>query len=172
MLTPNKFTIVSTQIDHADVMRFKLNALNILRPYCARPDGKYDAPKDLFTLGEPDMPVTQIEVNPKDIPHAVLWREPYKILSDGYSTTVDREDIAFINCSKPSDYDESRSSIMGGLERKELYDCDHGVFGLFEDINTPADQAVLATVRGLFKVAYNRLCPVVTGQLPRSDIPR
>ena len=60
MLQPGRFTIVSTQIDDADVMKLELKVLDTLRTYCEQPDGKYPAPTDLFVLGPPDLPIATI----------------------------------------------------------------------------------------------------------------
>jgi len=57
IVTPGRFTIISTRIDNPDVMKFELNTLTALKSYCTRPDGKYPAPSDLFQLGQPDLPV-------------------------------------------------------------------------------------------------------------------
>ena len=56
MIQPGRFTILSTSIDDADVMKFELKALYTLRSYCKRSDGSYPPPTDLFTLGPPDLP--------------------------------------------------------------------------------------------------------------------
>jgi hypothetical protein len=66
VIQPGKFVIVETDLDHPDVMRFKLKVLDTLRSHCARPDGSYPAPADVFTLGPPDMPVKEIEVSQSD----------------------------------------------------------------------------------------------------------
>jgi hypothetical protein len=57
MIQPGRFTILSTSIDDADVMKFELKALDTLRSYCKRPDGSYPPPTDLSTLGPPDLPI-------------------------------------------------------------------------------------------------------------------
>ena len=62
MLQPGRFTIVSTQIDDADVMKLELKVLDTLRTCCKEPDGKYPAPTDLFALGPPDLPIATIDV--------------------------------------------------------------------------------------------------------------
>jgi hypothetical protein len=62
ILQPGRFTIVSTSIDAADVMKLKLKVLDTLRTHCKQPSGTYPAPTDLFILGPPDMDVESIEV--------------------------------------------------------------------------------------------------------------
>jgi hypothetical protein len=62
MIQPGKFTIMSTSVDDADVIKLELKALDTLRNFCKRPDGKYPPPTDLFTLGPPDTPIKTIDV--------------------------------------------------------------------------------------------------------------
>jgi hypothetical protein len=62
LIQPGRFTIISTSIDDADVMKLELRVLDTLRTYCTRPDGQYPPPTDLFTLGSPDLPVESINV--------------------------------------------------------------------------------------------------------------
>jgi hypothetical protein len=59
-ISPDKFTIITTEIDNPDVMKFELKALQTLRQYCVRPGGKYPAPAELLQLGPPDEPVDQL----------------------------------------------------------------------------------------------------------------
>jgi hypothetical protein len=40
-IQPGRFTIIGSEIDSGDVMRFELDVLDSLRAYCKRPDGKY-----------------------------------------------------------------------------------------------------------------------------------
>ena len=62
MIVPGRFIITGTTIDNPDLIRFELRVLTTLNTYCARPDGKYPTPADLLTLGRPDSPVKNIEV--------------------------------------------------------------------------------------------------------------
>jgi hypothetical protein len=80
MIQPGRFTIVRTTMDNADLMRFELKALDILRTYCKSPDGKYQPPTDVFTLGPPDLPIESIEVKSAGLKIA-RWRYPYKRLA-------------------------------------------------------------------------------------------
>lgn len=61
-LLPGKYLVTSTQTYPPDVMKQKLTEQDVLESYCDKPDGKYPAPSALFTLGPPDMPVMDIEV--------------------------------------------------------------------------------------------------------------
>ena len=148
LLTPNKFTIVSTTIDHNNVVKFRLNALKVLRSYCTRPAGYYDAPSELFTLGEANLPVTKIEVKLKEFPSWVDRSEPYLILATGSSLKQESEGISHVRCEEPSD-EEERQIIMSGSLRKELYDCDRRLMGLFAYESDPLDKVVMSEVRGL-----------------------
>jgi hypothetical protein len=78
--SPGRFAIMSTKIDNPDVMKFELNTLTSLKSYCTRPDGKYPAPSDLFQLGQPDLPVGQIEVETHAPDKWVFWKYPYRRL--------------------------------------------------------------------------------------------
>jgi hypothetical protein len=82
MLQPGRFTIVSTQIDDADVMKLELKVLDTLRTYCKEPDGKYPAPTDLFALGPPDLPIATIDVQSysSGLKYA-FWYYPYDRLA-------------------------------------------------------------------------------------------
>jgi len=71
IVQPGKFTITSTTIHDPDVMKLELKALAILRTYCARADGEYPAPSDVFTLGPPDMPVELIVVKSGQVTAAI-----------------------------------------------------------------------------------------------------
>ena len=78
MLQPGRFTIVSTRIDDADVMKSELKVLDTLRTYCKQPDGKYPAPTDFFALGPPDLPIATIDVKSYSSgPKYVYWYYPY-----------------------------------------------------------------------------------------------
>ena len=77
---PGRFTIIGTSIDSADVMKLELKVLDTLRTYCSRPDGKYPAPVDVFTLGPPDLPIESIEVKTP----VAGKTNPYKVVSLSY----------------------------------------------------------------------------------------
>ncbi len=70
MITPGRFTIIETTIDHVDVMKFELTVLGTLRNYCTRAVGNYPAPSDVLTLGPPDMPVYSIKVESPQLKRA------------------------------------------------------------------------------------------------------
>ena len=72
VIQPGKFVIpVRTVIDDPDVMRFRLKLLATLQSHCARQEGSYPAPAEVFTLGPPDMPVEEIEV---ETPLSSSWQ--------------------------------------------------------------------------------------------------
>ena len=89
MIGPSRFTITHTTIDTPDMMKLELKAFATLQLYCARADGKYPAPADVFVLGPPDLPVENIEVKTNQTkfagriyPHkTVSWDYPYKRLA-------------------------------------------------------------------------------------------
>jgi hypothetical protein len=89
ILQLGRFSIFSTSIDDADVMKLELRVLDTLRNYCKRPDGKYPAPTDLFKLGPPDMAVESIAVKTVSWPvkgrnysiKYISWHYPYDRLA-------------------------------------------------------------------------------------------
>ena len=62
MLDPGRFTIISKNQNHPDVIGLRLAVLTTLKSYCGHPDGEYAPPPELFTLGPPDMPIQKIKV--------------------------------------------------------------------------------------------------------------
>ena len=172
---PGRFTVLSTTIDQPDVMRFRLKALDTLRSYCKRPDGKYAPPSENFLLGKPDMPIEDIEVRTQnaDVPSArfknVTWSLPYRKMAIGESL----ENVSFFDCEGPrvesadKEYDEIRSSIIDGISQKELYDCNRGVVGFFFNTNDPLSKVhSFPNIRGAYSEAYMRLCYAITSQMP------
>jgi hypothetical protein len=178
MIEPGKFTIINKTVDHPDVMRLKLAVLDTLRSYCTRPDGKYAPPVELFMLGKPDMPVEKIEVKTQQTAPGgekfknAIWKLPYRKLAF-YPPTGPEEYISFFDCEGPAvessdkEYTEMRSSIMNGIPRKEMYDCRHGVMGLFLHEDDPPSKSITSIhIRGGFFSAYLRLCQAITGEMP------
>jgi hypothetical protein len=142
MIQPGRFTILSTSIDDADVMRFELKALYTLRSYCKRPDESYPPPTDLFTLGPPDLPIKSIEVRSSQTKlgqfKSATWHYPYKRLAieDRDGTFV--QDEAYFYCKDAVHqkdegelYLKQRTSITNGSQTKELFDCKRGLRGNF-----------------------------------------
>src|SRR5262249_33767409 len=126
-ITPGKFTIISTAIDDPDVMKFELNALDIFRKYCTRPDGKYPAPAELPQLGPPDdLPVEEVEVR-RDSAHSfkgVSWRYPYRRLLP--------KNVGWLTCQRKGEtesnlYWEQHNLIANGVQDKEIFDCKRGL---------------------------------------------
>src|SRR5580704_11418270 len=50
VLLPGKFTVVSTSLDNPESIQAELKVLDLLRPYCARPDGAYPTPAKLYAV--------------------------------------------------------------------------------------------------------------------------
>ena len=178
LIGPEEFTVVSTTVDRPDIMRFRLAVLKSLRSYCAMPDGNYEAPFRLLTLGLPDMPVYQIEVNGKESSAAgrqwkdVLWRLPYRRFAFNLSTGPE-EDSGFFSCDGLSDlspdeeYTDLQSQIIDGTSNKELYDCKRGAMGLFVNNDDPPSKAITTTrILGAYSVSYLSLCLHITGHPP------
>jgi hypothetical protein len=171
MVDPGRFTILSNSQDHPDVIRFRLAVLRTLKSYCGRPDGEYAPSAELFALGPPDMPIEKIKVKTqtgsKPFKNAV-WVLPYLRLALGI-----HEDIEFFDCKGPAvesadkEYTDLQSSIMNGIASKTLYDCRHGIMGLFVNDDDPPSKAITTpNIKGAYLMAYSRLCPVIVGGVP------
>jgi hypothetical protein len=152
--------IISTTIDDPDVMKFRLKALDIVRSYCTRPDGKYPAPPDLLTLGSPDMSVENIEVTSNQSHFKfVNWPYPYKRLAN---------DRVMLFCERRSDYSEWRNIILNGTRSKRLLDCKRGLFGVFVDDGDDPTKAITGIVpigSRAFEY-YLTVCRAVTYEAP------
>jgi hypothetical protein len=167
IILPGKFTVIGTTIDNPDVMKLELTALDTLRSYCAKPDGTYSLPDGLFTLGKPDMPVTNITVRSGqtkigDKSYAfkqVIWKLPYRRVAIG-----SEERPSFFDCegpqvkSKDDEYQGLRSLFLNGIRRKTMYDCKHGVMGHFVHEDDDVSKVISGTVRGGFLRDYIALC--------------
>ena len=134
VIQPGKFVIVRTVIDDPDVMRFRLKLLATLQSHCARQEGSYPAPAEVFTLGPPDMPVEEIEVellSPAAGSYKIAsWRLPYTKTMVGKGAG-----FASFRCINPpnhtQEYRESSNVILNGIRNKVLYDCNRGLSGDF-----------------------------------------
>jgi hypothetical protein len=150
MIQPGRFTILSTEIDDGDLMSLELKVLDTLRVYCKRPDGKYPPPTNLFTLGEPDLPIASIEIESKSgINNGIKydwkkasWKYPYKkfaIEDQKYGEFSPAR--GFLVC-KNRDRDEwelfreQRKSITDGQRNKEVFDCKRAPSGAILDWRT------------------------------------
>ena len=159
IIQPGRFSIIGTTLDDPDVMRFKLKAVATARNYCARAEGKYPAPPELFTLGPPDIPVKDIEIkhNQSNSKYA-MWFYPYKRLGD---------DAVILFCDRQSDA-EHRDVILNGIRSKHLFDCKRGLFGSFVREDDDASKAIAGSVpigSRAFEY-YLSLCKVVTHEAP------
>ncbi len=162
IIQPGRFSIVSTEIDHPDVMQLKLNALGILRTYCGRPPGDYPAPATLFSMGSPDLPVEKIEVTRKD---SVWWYYPYKRLSYGEH---DEQLSALIACRGPDKTDgwflQQRAEITNGKKTKHVFDCERGLSGWFFPGDDDPSKVMTTFVKpnSVGEMKYFRVCMAVT----------
>lgn len=176
MLDPGRFTIISKSQDHPDIIQFRLTVLKTLKSFCGRPDGEYPPPPELFTLGPPDMLIEKIEVKTQktgSVPFKnAVWRLPYRRLALNYPTGP-QEYVSFFDCEGPAvksidhEYNGMKSLIMNGSAAKELYDCRHGILGLFLNTDDPSSTAITSNnITGAYLAAYVRLCATVVGGLP------
>jgi hypothetical protein len=176
VITPGKFTIVSTMIDNPDLMRFELKALEMLRTYCARADGQYPAPTDVFTLGNPDRRIEDILVRSNTMKRSgkvypdkvVVWEYPYK-----------GSGLAYLPCKRLDHkedflYEEARTKIMNGTRLTQLFDCKRGLFGPNIDDSDPARPFLVpVTIRAAIHLlnAYVSVCRAVTHEKPYIAVP-
>ena len=182
LVEPGKFTVTVILGLNPDVMAFKLNALDTLRPLCNRSDGQYPAPAGLLTLGEPDMRVETIRVRTGSNQFGrdekmVEWPVPYRRLADPDGRGGLKEELSFVVCwgGNPPDgnqwYSEKRNSIMTTSRVKYLFDCNRGVMGSFVDDRDDASKALMGSVRSGFRIGgmvrdYLAVCRKVTGNDP------
>jgi S1-C subfamily serine protease len=179
MIQPGKFTIISTKIDYPDVMEFELKVLRSLRPYCARPAGKYPASAELMMLGPPDMPVKSIEVTSSQSELAgkmypfkvVLWFYPYRRLA--WNVESGEQHPGFLQCQQwgkgeDAHFQEMVALITNGLRSKRLFDCKRGLSGFsFGESYDPSRTATLPVPPGSeLEWEYYRVCYAVTHEAP------
>jgi hypothetical protein len=180
IVQPGKFTIISATINDPDVMKLELKVLATLRTYCARADGEYPAPADVFTLGPPDMPVVSIEVKSGQVNTAgktyqtkhAFWSFPYVRLALNTRGCLEQYASSFhcrnIFQTEEQEYWESRALIMNGIQSRHLYDCKRGLEGVFigKDVD-PAKAAThfVAKGTGAFEY-YLSVCLAVTHEAP------
>jgi len=171
LIDPGRFTVVQRIVDAPDVIDLRLKVLEILRTYCGRSDGQYPAPRTLFALGVPDLPVQPINVesNRRDVETLGAhlrkfagWDLPYRRLAAG---KLHGRETVF--CHEPND-DASRSVIFNGIQLKVLYDCRRSLEGDFIDLNDEASRAVIHPIRAgtVAEALYLTLCRRVTGKEP------
>jgi hypothetical protein len=167
MIQPGRLTIVETTIDNPDVMKFELTALETLRTYCARPDGKYKAPADLLTLGPPDIPVKNIEVDSGPTTKTVLWFYPYKRLERFVGRMFCRDSLD-PQKAETQLYFERRAEIANGSQGKMLFDCRRGLMGFFlhddDDPSKVLTQLVSADTNGA--MYYSGVCRAALHETP------
>jgi hypothetical protein len=161
IISPGRFAIMSTRIDNPDVMRFELNALKILKPYCTRPDGEYPAPSELFQLGQPDdLPVEQIKVKTGPVlGKSVAWKYPYRKFEAFQHTAL--------GCDKHG-YIYSYNTITNGFRQKEIFDCKRGLQSLGADEgDVPRDVYMMPVKSGTNGWwYYSTVCRAVTHEEP------
>jgi hypothetical protein len=173
MITPGRFTIISTRIDTPDVMQFELKVTDTLSAYCTRHRGKYPPPLDFLTLGPADMPLEDIEVARSMVAPVVVWRYPYKRLAIVTTGGLD-EGIGMAFCKGNPDSEQAqmdhRSGIMNGSRRKEIFDCQRGVSGFFlaENDKKPLFTGIVSNQSSILPPldVYARVCYGVTHEVP------
>jgi hypothetical protein len=139
VIQPGKFVIVETVLDNPDVMRFRLKVLDTLRSHCERPVGSYPAPAEVFTLGPPDMPVKEkeIEVRQFDL-HNYRWKVaswwlPYRKTMVGTGAGYESYRCNPPGRTETEEYLDHRNGILNGHQSKVLFDCNRGLQSLFFD---------------------------------------
>jgi hypothetical protein len=126
MTLPGKFTMVETIIDDPERVALQLNILDVLRPYCARPDARYPAPQKLLSMLNSEFAPDIIEVNDAGIYKALSWSyipmTGWNVTSLQCRTATEREDHWYLR---------QRSLITDGLKIKAIFDCKRGLSGFF-----------------------------------------
>jgi len=177
ILQPGRFSIVSTSIDDADVMKLRLKVLDTLRTYCNQPNGKYPAPTDLLALGSPDMEIESIEVQTvsrlvkgRNISlKFVSWHYPYDRLAlhivGGKVAPMGGD----LKCTDDEEnYFAQRTQIMTGIRTKELFDCKRGLMGNFRDDDDDDPFTYFVKPQTYGRRVYNEICLRVTHETPHS----
>jgi hypothetical protein len=183
MLQPGRFTILSTEMDDGDRMTLELKVLDTLRrDYCKRPDGKYPPPTDLFTLGQPDLPIDSIEVETKNYQlagrnhqyKAASWKYPYKrfAIEDSMNGEFSPESGHLVCKDRNRDewdlFREQEKSITDGERYKELFDCKRALHGWHGLVDVDPARIGVHKVRPhtVGDLLYHEVCQKVTHQTP------
>jgi hypothetical protein len=181
-LLPRKFSIVATIIDNPDRQRARLKVFDALDGYCKRPDGEYEAPPELFTLGPPDLPITKIVVRSyqtnfigKYIFKDAKWYLPYKRLA--YDAKGEYPTEVLYRCRDIDEmttlefHNKGRSEILNGYRQKQVYDCDRALMNVYtSDSLLELPMSLVRSGTG-FSVYYERLCRILTGKAPYEPFP-
>ena len=178
IIQPGRFTVIGTTIDNPDVMKLELRTLDTLRTYCARPDGKYAAPANLFALCTPDMPVKHIELQTSQpnqsgqTNKSVFWYYPYKRLASRAMGRLE-ERFIYLFCRSESEteaqlYMEQRARITNGSRTQQLFDCRRGLAGLFLQEDNDLSEAITTVVSPQTNAEkyYLRVCRAVMHEVP------
>jgi hypothetical protein len=179
VIQPGKFTIISTLLANADVMRFELKVLDTLQNYCKRPDGNYAPSTDVFTLGQPDMPIKSIEVKTSQTKlrgtfKEVSWHYPYARLATELQGRVFPAK-GYFWCkhwegTEAEFYTKRRTRIMNGIRFKEVFDCKRGLTGDFMSEEDDPSKVTMGFVRphSFLDQYYRGVCLRVTHETPYS----
>jgi len=177
VIQPGRFSIISTTIENADVIRLRLKALDMLQSYCSRPYGRYPFPPDLLKLGPADMPIKRIELRKySDLSgKLVMWHYPYKRLAMGTANETE-EEADSVDCfadSKAQDqwFHDKLALITNGSHMTEVFDCRRGLHGVMSAAD-PSKALVGAVHSGTFQEEYYfRVCATVMHEVPYSPEP-
>lgn len=178
ILMAGQFSIMATTIDDPDKMHLRLKVHDVLATYCKRPDGEYEAPIELFTLGPPEMPIEKILVKTMkskiagrtDAFREAKWSLPYKRLAFTLGKVIPAEvlyvcgGIGAMNTAERNA--KARSEIVNGYRQKEIYDCNRALMGLKLLDPDSIFEPIMDTVRGGYFRYYEFLCRKVTGKQP------
>jgi hypothetical protein len=168
-LQPHRFTIESVDLDKPEIMHLKLTTLSALYSYCGRPVGSYRPAQALLTLGPPDMTLKDIEVSRHEKGDnwwkAVEWYFPYKQLAEATTTGLEEDTALFVCADKDGDsasqYLEDRSYITNGFQVREVFDCDHQLWGMLDSTSAgdPSRATMIEARWGSYAFTqYLRVC--------------
>lgn len=154
----NRYSVVGVTIDEPEFMNYELGVFGEMQRYCTKAAGKYAPTNKMLSAGPPNLPVRKVWVGGGKGAKRLLWDYPYtKFLNGGMA----------MDCA---DLSETATSITNGYSNKDLFDCDHGLIGMFMDEIDGGDPAkvmmapVVAFSTGEEK--YKQVCLAVTHKVP------
>lgn len=169
VIQPGKFSVIYMTTDNPDVIRLRLAIIDDLKSACSKPFGEYDISMKVIDIKKPDMPVEKIRVYDLSGAKVTRWSKPYleySFIKDGKVKQADEFFPCGTKRQKLDDYYmETRSSIMGGIREKIMFDCRRGLMGVYPRENDTSP-LLLTEIRGAYVTYYKKVCPKVTGEPP------
>jgi hypothetical protein len=164
IVQPGRFTILHTTLYNADVMRFRMGIIDVLRQYWSRPDGKYlPPPQNVLSLGPPELSLASI-----DKEHGVVaWPLPYV----RFKLYRNEQDSQFYDCNHDErktdeqNYSDQRRLLTNGSTSQYLFDCRCAFLGLVHDDDVSGATLIPMTKGRVITHYYERSCLTVTHEM-------